>query len=171
MSMVKTERKAKDVMTTDPVCVRPSTTIRELARVFEENEISGAPVVDQIGTVIGIVSKTDLIRRCSEGAADIPPAYLFEILSEQGHGDEHEISEVIPEPLLCVQDLMTADPVMVSPEESAVKIAREMFERRIHRVVVVDEEKLPVGMITSLDLLGALSHQAGSVTRHNRPSA
>jgi CBS domain-containing protein len=66
---------------------------------------------------------------------------------------------------------MTADPVMVSPEESAVKIAREMFERRIHRVVVVDEEKLPVGMITSLDLLGALSHQAGSVTRHNRPSA
>jgi CBS domain-containing protein len=155
MSVVKTELKARDVMTAEPVCVSPSTTIRELARVFEENEVSGVPVVNQEGLVVGIVSKTDLIRRCAEGTDEIPPAFLFEVLSEQG--DEGETSEVMPEPLVCVQDFMTEDPVMVSPEVSAASVAREMFERHIHRVVVVDEEKFPVGIITSLDLLGVFS--------------
>ena len=155
MSLVKSELKVKDVMSADPLCVAPSTTIRELARLFEENEISGAPVVDQEGRVVGIVSKTDLIRRCSEGTADMPPAYLFEILSEQGQ--EEESSEVIPEPLVCVEDFMTADPLMVTPERSATATARLMVDKRIHRVVVADDEGFPVGIVTSMDLLGALA--------------
>ena len=155
MSLVKTELKAKDVMTTDPVCVSPSTRIRELARVLEEHEISGAPVTDQQGKVIGVVSKTDLIRRCSEGTDAIPPAYLFEILSEQG--DEDETSEVMPEPLVCVEDFMTEDPLMVGPEISVVSVARLMHDKRIHRVIVADDGKFPLGIVTSMDLLGALS--------------
>lgn len=151
MAVVRSEIKARDVMTADPICVAPSTTIRELARVFEENEISGAPVVDQQGRVIGIVSKTDLIRRCIEGTVDIPPAYLFEVLSEQGN--EEGVAEVIPEPLICVEDFMTEDPLMVSPDVSAATVARQMYEHRIHRVVVADEERFPLGIITSLDLL------------------
>ena len=154
MSLVKTELKARDVMTADPVCVSPSVRIRELARVFEAHEISGAPVTDQEGKVIGVVSKTDLIRRCSEGTDDIPPAYLFEVLSEQGV-DEDESSEVMPEPLVCVQDFMTEDPLMVGPELSAAAVARLMFEKRVHRVIVADDEKFPLGIITSMDLLGA----------------
>jgi CBS domain-containing protein len=154
MTQIKAELRARDVMTADPVCVSPSTTIRELARVFEEHEISGAPVVDQEGRVVGVVSKTDLIRRCSEGTGDIPPAYLFEILSEQGAEGE---SEVIPEPLICVEDFMTEDPLTVLPTVAAATVAREMFERRIHRVIVVDDENFPVGIITSLDLLGVFS--------------
>jgi CBS domain-containing protein len=154
MSLVKTELKAKDVMTMDPVCVSPSARIRELARLFEEHEISGAPVTDQEGKVIGVVSKTDLIRRCSEGTDDIPPAYLFEVLAEQGAGED-EASEVIPEPLVCVQDFMTEDPLMVGPELSAAAVARMMYEKRIHRVIVADDERFPLGVITSMDLLGA----------------
>ncbi len=153
MSLVKTELKARDVMTVDPVCIGPSGTIRELAHLFEKHEISGAPVVDQTGKVVGIVSKTDLIRRCTEGTDDIPPAYLFEVLSEQG--GEDETSEVIPEPLVCVEDFMTEDPLMVGPDLSAAAVARMMFEKRVHRVIVADDEKFPVGIITSMDLLGA----------------
>jgi CBS domain-containing protein len=155
MSLVKTELKAKDVMTADPVCIARSARIKELAHLFEVHEISGVPVLDQEGRVIGIVSKTDLIRRCSEGTDDIPPAYLFEILSEQG--DEEETSEVMPEPLVCVEAFMTEDPLMVGPGHSAAAVARQMSEKRIHRVIVADDEKFPLGIITSLDLLGALS--------------
>lgn len=155
MSIVKTELKASDIMTADPVCVAPSATIRELARLFEEHEISGVPVTDAQGKVTGIVSKTDLIRRCSEGTADIPPAYLFEILSEHGHDDE--ASEVISEPLVCVEDFMTEDPLMVSLGHSAAAVARLMYDKRIHRVIVADEERSPLGIITSMDLLCALS--------------
>lgn len=153
MPAVKNAVKARDVMTKDPVCVQPSTTIRELARVFEEHEISGAPVVDHQGSVVGIVSKTDLIRRCSEGTDELPPAYLFEVLSDQGADEDNP--EVIPEPLLCVEDFMTEDPLMVGPEEPAFAIARLMFDKRVHRVIVADGERYPIGMITSLDLLGA----------------
>ncbi len=155
MSIVKTELRAKDVMSTDPVCVAPSTRIRELAQIFEEHEISGMPVVDQEGRVIGVVSKTDLIRRCAEGTDDIPPAYLFEILSEQG--DEDATSEVMPEPLVCVEDFMTEDPLMVGPDISVSTVARLMCERRVHRVIVADKDNFPVGIITSMDLLDALS--------------
>ncbi|TSA40207.1 CBS domain-containing protein, partial [bacterium] len=49
-----------------------------MAEIFEDNEISGAPVVNEAGVVIGVVSKTDIIRRCSEGTIDVPPAFLFE---------------------------------------------------------------------------------------------
>lgn len=153
MSLVKTELKAKDVMTPDPVCIGPSATIRELAHLFEKHGISGAPVVDQADRVVGVVSKTDLIRRCSEGTDDIPPAYLFEVLAEQG--GEEDASEVIPEPLVCVEDFMTEDPLMVGPDLSAAAVARMMFEKRIHRVIVADDEKVPIGIITSLDLLGS----------------
>jgi CBS domain-containing protein len=151
MPALRNELKARNVMVPEPVCVEPSTTMRQLARVFEENEISGAPVVDKEGRVIGVVSKTDLIRRCSEGTENAPPAYLFEVLRDQSGEDE----EVIPEALICVEDFMTEDPVTVSPETAAGEVARLMFERRIHRVVVVDDGRFPIGIITSLDLLGA----------------
>lgn len=161
MSLVQTELKARDVMTADPVCIEPSGTIRELARLFEKHDVSGAPVVDQSGRVVGVVSKTDLIRRCAEGTDDIPPAYLFEVLSEQG--GEEETSEVIPEPLVCVQDFMTEDPLMVRPDLSAAAVAGLMFEKRIHRVIVADDERFPLGIITSMDLLGATSRSAGQL--------
>ena len=153
MPHIKSALKARDIMTVEPVCVNPSTTVRELARVFEDNEISGAPVVDQEGRVVGVVSKTDLIRRCTEGTDELPPAYLFEVLSEQG--DRDETSEVIPEPLVCVEDFMTEDPLMVPPDVCVTTVARLMFDKRIHRVIVADDEKFPIGIITSMDLLGA----------------
>jgi CBS domain-containing protein len=152
MTALKVNRKAKDIMTVEPVCVEPGTTIRELARVFEENEISGAPVVNQEGRVVGVVTKTDLIRRCSEGTNDVPPAYLFEVLSEQG--SEEDSSDIIPEPLVCVDDFMTEDPLMVDAEVSVSVVARLMYDKRVHRVIVADQDRFPIGIITSMDLLG-----------------
>lgn len=155
MSDIKHFVVARDVMSKEPVCVEPATTIRQLARIFEDNEISGAPVVDGEGKVIGIVSKTDLIRRCAEGTREQPPGYLFEVICDQGGEDE----ELIPEPLVCVEDFMTEDPVTVTPDATAAEVAKAMFDRRIHRVIVVDEERFPVGIITTLDLLGVFPHE------------
>ncbi len=155
MAVLKADLQASDVMTREPVCVEPSTSIRTLARVFEEHEISGAPVVDVDGRVIGVVTKTDLIRRCAEGSPDLPPAYLFEAMCEQESADA--MAEFPPEAIFCVEDFMTEDPLMVSPGMSAASIARELHERRIHRAIVVDAERHPVGVVTSLDLLGHFS--------------
>lgn len=156
MTALQIDLRAKNVMTADPICVQPATSFRELARVLEENQISGAPVVDQQGSVIGIVTKSDLIRRCVEGTADIPPAYLFEMLSEQ---EEDGDPELAAEPDVHVEDLMTEDPIVVAPETPVDVVARTMYEKRIHRVVVVGKDAAPLGIITSMDLIGALSQR------------
>ena len=57
-----TKIKAKDIMTKDPITVPPDYTVEETARVLLENKISGAPVVDQKGNVIGTITQTDLFR-------------------------------------------------------------------------------------------------------------
>jgi CBS domain-containing protein len=145
--------RARNLMTADPICVRPAATIRDLARVFEEHEISGVPVTDAEGRLIGVVSKTDLIRRCSESSGDVAPAYLFEAISAESGGASS--GEVIPEPLVCVEDLMTRDPLTVGPNVPAASVANLMFARRVHRVIVVDQERIPLGIITSMDLLGS----------------
>ncbi len=160
---------AQDVMIAEPVCVLPSTTIRELARTFEDHAISGAPVVNSGGSLIGVVSKTDLIRRCTEAAGDMPPAYLFELLFDQGDGGD--TPHVLPEPLVCVEDFMTDDPVVVSRCTPATAVADLMFTRRIHRVIVVDGANVPVGIITSLDLLGVLPRVIKDLAQSQRPSS
>jgi CBS domain-containing protein len=148
---------ARDIMTAEPVCAEPSTTIRQLARLFENNEISGCPVVNQEGRLVGVVSKSDLIRRCSEGTAEIPPAYLFEVVCEHDGVDADSGSDrgtpPIPEPLICVQDFMTETAVTVRANTPVHEIASLMVAKHIHRVVVVDEEEFPVGTITTLDVL------------------
>jgi CBS domain-containing protein len=153
MPLIESEARARDIMTAEPVCVTPSTGIRALARLLEEHEVSGAPVVDQNGRVVGVVSRTDLVRRCMEGDRDVPPAYLFEILAEQGQSEED--GGAMPEPPVCVEDFMTEDPILVRPEVSAAAVARLMVEHRVHRVIVADSDRFPLGIITSLDALKA----------------
>lgn len=152
--LVNAELKARDVMTVDPVCIRPSATVRELAGILEENEISGVPVTDAQGRVVGMVTKADLIRHSAAGMDDVSPASLFEELQEQG---DEEVSEAIAEPVVCVGDLMTEDPLMVSPDLSVGAVARLMVQRRVHRVVVADDGGFPLGIITTMDLLNALA--------------
>jgi CBS domain-containing protein len=150
MTTIASKLTAASVMTPEPVCVEPTTTIRQLARILEEHDISGAPVVSKEGRVVGIVSMSDLIRRYVEGTLVVPPSYFFELLRETG-GEE---AELLPEQTAFVEDFMTEDPVTVPPGAPVGRIARRMHSEHIHRVIVVDEEAFPVGIITSLDLLG-----------------
>jgi CBS domain-containing protein len=152
MATTKAHLTARDVMTLEPVCVGLSTTIRALAQIFEENQISGAPVVDRNGKLVGVVSKSDLIRRCSEGSEEMPPSYLFEVLFQREGSDQP--GDAIPEALVCVEDFMSKAPLTVEPEASAAVVARLMFEKRVHRVIVINHEDFPIGIITSMDMLG-----------------
>jgi CBS domain-containing protein len=153
MNAVKGYRIAQHIMSKEPVCAEPSMTIRQLARLLEENEISGCPVSDAEGRVIGVVSRTDLVRCCTEGTRDYSPGALFGVLSD-------ESDDVIPEPTVRVEDFMSEGAATVSPNTALERVAALMVERRIHRVVVVDRENFPLGIITSLDLLGAFPASA-----------
>ncbi len=146
-----TRRQVSDIMTRDPICVTADTTARELARVLAANEISGVPVVDARDRLIGVVSKTDLVRRCVDGPIGSRPGTMFESLV-RGLADDFDLD---PEALGPVAEFMSPYPIVASPDEPIGAVARRMAEEGVHRAVVVDEEKHVLGILTSLDLLKA----------------
>lgn len=155
MCPIKPGLTAKDIMSTDPVCVTASTRMRELARILTEHDIAGVPVVDQQGRVIGVVSKSDLVRLCIEGMQDVPPASLLAVFARRASDDLDGDANV--EPLVCVEEFMTSPAVTVRPEVPVETVAHVMFDHHVHRVVVVDADMFPLGIITSMDMLGVLT--------------
>ena len=147
---ISTATTVGDVMTRNPLCISPDTPARELARVLESNEISGAPVVDGLNRVIGVVSRADLLRRAVEGPQGSRPGLFVEVLAE-GLTDD----DVHPDNLGNVEEFMTPEPVTARPDELLGEVARRMAEDRVHRVVVVDDDMHVLGIATSLDLLRA----------------
>jgi CBS domain-containing protein len=127
---------AGDVMTTQLITVTPSTSLTEFARLCAEDHISGAPVTRVDGTLMGIVSKTDLIQRLMDthpahGAVDEPSFW------------EQEFQ---------VGDIMSEVVATVPPGATLPEVAERMARDRIHRVLVTDGSKL-LGIVTSIDLL------------------
>ena len=119
-------RIVADVMKNSQVITIPvGTKVSDVIALFEERFISGAPVVDQEGKMLGIISRTDVIGR------------LFRQGSiEQTH----------------VEDVMTPFVFRVTPHDPLERLVELMLGARIHRVVVTLEER-PVGIVTTLDLL------------------
>ncbi|UCD74152.1 MAG: CBS domain-containing protein [Phycisphaerales bacterium] len=143
----RTVIQAKDVMTPNPVCVSRAATIRELAEVLDGNDISGAPVINGNGRLVGVVSQTDMIHRCVEGPLGSRQDSIFAALAEGLTAD------VDPEELGLVEDFMSEDPVTAHPDDPVADIAHAMAEEQVHRVVVVDGQDRPVGIVTALDML------------------
>lgn len=150
MAATHTDRTlAKQVMTADPICVGPGDAVREVARIFDENSISGAPVVDMQDRLIGIVSKTDILHRALVGPSGSRPSSFFELMAEGLDSD----TDLDAGNLGIVEEVMSAEAVTATPEEPAASLARRLAKERVHRIVVVDDTNHPIGIITALDVL------------------
>jgi CBS domain-containing protein len=151
--------QARDIMTTAVVSVRPDTTIRKIARLLHERRISGVPVVNGEGKVLGIVSEGDLIRRPETGA-ERHPSWWLDLLATpedraigyiKAHGGN-------------ASDVMTRDVVSVGEEASLEEIADLLEKHRIKRVPVLRDDKL-IGIVSRADLLhGLVARQAAPTT-------
>jgi CBS domain-containing protein len=145
----------RDVMTRNVITVAPDCTLSELCRVLAEDDISGAPVVDHRGDLIGIVSKTDVLRDLLSGR--LVPGLPSDTLNFLGLADvmsgAAEDSE--DETFGQVVDFMTEEVETVTPDTPITEAARAMTSNRIHRLIVVEQGQV-VGIITSLDLLKQL---------------
>jgi CBS domain-containing protein len=146
-----------DIMTRNPVCATPGMTVRQLATIFAERKISGAPVVDAQGTLVGVVSRTDLFRRITERTSESAggdqqggtAGFLFDLISDQVPAER----QVMPEALLAVADFMCESVITARPDENIGIVARRIAQARVHRVVVIDEARKPIGVVTALDFL------------------
>jgi len=148
--------KAKDIMTRDVITVRPDAMIEDLARLLVKHDISGVPVVDEKGTLKGIVTENDLITKNSR--LHLPTILrLFDAYIPLGTGKmEDEIKRIAASK---VDQICTREVITVDYEASLEYIATVMTEKKIHLLPVLKEGKL-IGIIGKKDLIRGLSGDA-----------
>ena len=143
--------RASDVMTSNVISVTPDMTVREVARIFVDNGISGAPVVDPDGHVAGMISEGDLLRRSEIGTDESTRTSWLDLWSAS-----HEARDYIKTHAVNVRGVMTADVVSVQPETPLGEVAGILETRRIKRVPVMKAGRL-VGIVSRANLVQALA--------------
>jgi len=134
----------KDIMTAGVVTVRPGTAYREMAAMFRQHRVSGFPVVDDEGKVIGIVSETDLL---AVAAADPDPGPHPAPRGWLPHRRQLTVGEAT------AGAVMTHPAVTIGPDEPVRDAARLMHSLRLQRLPVVDRDGHLVGIVTRSDVL------------------
>ncbi|MFO8059561.1 MAG: CBS domain-containing protein [Bacillota bacterium] len=150
--------KVKDAMKSPVVTVSPDDTLAEVSMLFHEKRISGAPVVDEDGRLVGIVSEGDLIEKSQELRVSVYYDVFGWVSPQTPVAEMARFTQG-----LCtvadtkVSEVMTRKVVTVGPEESLERAARLMATRNINRLPVVDGSEL-VGIVSRADLVWAMVH-------------
>jgi CBS domain-containing protein len=143
------------------VSVNPETPLADVQRLFVEEEIHGAPVVDDEGTILGVVTSQDLLRVAEDerDTAVVDADYFRDDLEFSGP-DWSAMPEDFQDRLrnLTAADAMTREVVTVGPDATVTQVASALRKNRIHRVFVVDGGEL-VGVISTFDLLECLEKE------------
>ena len=144
-------QQVKDIMTHKVVTVAVNNTMLEAADVFFEHQITGAPVVDDLGHCVGVLSATDFVHSKAEELDGRDKVGHF-LCSHRPSG-LYSIDEVR-------HDLVRShmSPAAQTMDQSAplLMAARCMCEEHVHRLIVIDVSGAPVGILTSLDLIAAM---------------
>ena len=142
MNVESTSSTVGTLMSSDLIVVWPDTPVAEVADLLDQSGISGVPVVDWSGYLVGVVSQTDLLRvRAS--------ANLWADWSR-----------------LCARHIMSQPALTVTVDTSVEQAVRLMESRHIHRLVVVaDDGETPIGVLSATDLVRAM---AGNVVERPR---
>jgi CBS domain-containing protein len=148
---------AKDIMRTDVVTVSYAAPLSEVEQVLADNKISGAPVVDEKGAIIGVVSLKDLVERYAEDQDARPRRGhgFFHLSSEETLDEDFDSFEVPEEAEETARDVMTATVYTVPATAGLKEIATVLCKHKVHRVLVEEGGRL-VGLISTIDILDAL---------------
>ena len=150
------ELKVREIMTTGVITVKPDTTVGELADILAKNKISGVPVVDDQGLVLGMVSEADIILQ----DADLHFPYYVQFLEmviylQSVHKFEERVRKSIGSK---VSEIMTSEVVSASPDETVREVATLMADRNVNRLPVTENGRL-VGIVSRGDIVRAIGQQ------------
>jgi len=145
---------AADIMVASPVSLRASAGAREALDLFTQRGISAAPVIDEAGHPIGVLSRTDLMVHDREMIQLLwPHLDYFSDVNPKTKNGEALPSGTADLAKTSVRELMTPAVFSVRPETPAAKVVSEMLALRVHRLFVVDPDGVLVGVISALDIL------------------
>ncbi len=149
--------KAGDLMTRDVAVVHPETSLLEAVKLMAGRRISGVPVVDDAGTIVGMLSEGDLVR-WHEGYTERQARWL-DMLAE-GFELAPAFLQGIQEQHRKVKSVMSSGATTVTEDVPAREVANLMYEKNIKRVPVVRDGRL-VGIVARSDLIRALAQKLG----------
>jgi len=138
----------EDVMTRRVVTARTDSDIRDVSALLSENRISGLPVVDERGHVVGVVSEADLLSLAG---------------MERGHSFKDIVKHILGEPVPRrkqgnrVGEIMSSPAMTTRPETDIRDVAKILESKGIKRLPVVDEENRLVGIVSRGDIVRAMS--------------
>jgi len=144
-----------DVMSHDPITASPDTPLTDVIRILAERHISGLPVVDTTGKLVGVVSETDLMW---QETGVTPPAYIMLLDSviylENPARYERDLHKALGQ---TAGEVMSRDPVTITPDKSVREAAQLMHDRHVHRLPVLDAAGQVLGMITRGDIIRTMA--------------
>ena len=145
--------KARDIMVRNVFSVSPEASVRQAANILFKNRISAAPVVDEHGRLIGIISEGDLVRR-TELATDHRRSWWLRVFS---HASKESLAtEYVKAHARRVRDAMTRDVITAKPATPVREIAGLLERYRIKRIPIVAKGKV-VGIVSRANLIQALA--------------
>ncbi len=149
---------ARDIMHSDIITISYATPLSEVGRKLSENGISGAPVTNAAGHIVGILSMKDLVERYSENPDSHPRrgAGFYHLSTEDLLDDDFNAFELPEESEEIAENIMTAQIFSVPVDAGLKDIAATMAEHKVHRVLVKEGDKY-VGLVSTLEILDALS--------------
>jgi CBS domain-containing protein len=149
--------RISEIMDSSPVTVASDASVEEVVAALREHQLPGLPVVDADGQLVGIVTEADLVLPDDEGDLHIPHyVNLFggTVFLEPLGRFEKRLRKAFAS---TAADMMTADPDTVAPDATVKEAARLVHESGHNRLPVVEDDGRLVGVITRVDLLGALA--------------
>lgn len=148
--------KAADVMRHRVVTATPETSVADAARLMLDHGISGLPVVDKAGAVVGMVTEGDLLRRAETGTGKRRPHWLEFVL-----GPGPLALDYVREHGRKVGEIMTRRVIAVTPETPLEEVVGLMEKRHVKRLPVLDGGRL-AGIVSRASLLPVLAHLAAA---------
>ena len=143
--------QAKDIMTERVLTVAPDTPVAHVARLLREKHISGVPVVNQQGRVVGIVTEIDLIKRHARVHMPIYLPFLDSpIFLEDPRRYQEDVRRVLG---TTAEEIMTRKVRTASPDTSVEDLATMMVEDRANPIPILDEEGVLVGIVSHTDIV------------------
>jgi CBS domain-containing protein len=146
-------RTASDLMVPNPISIEEDATVQEAIGMLLDRGFSAAPVIDAAGRPVGVVSRTDILRRDREKPDRLPP-YFADVEPLLPHGERLGPGFQIEVPDdTRVKEIMTPIVFAVPPTCPVSNLIEEFLSRRVHRLFVVDNDGVLIGVISALDIL------------------
>jgi len=147
-------RTAADLMTPNPLSLREDATLREAVAFLVDRNISGAPVIDDAGRPVGVLTQSDILVHDREEVEHIPaPEVEYGSPLPRSWWDDFQIERV---DTTMVRDLMTPAVFCANIDTPARGVIEQMCELNVHRLFVVDGQGVLVGVITAMDIVRQL---------------